>query len=132
MSSKLFQEVREKRGLVYNVKSFGIYSNNFANLLIYAGCDKSNIQKVVDLCLSEFEKMKNISEKELSEAKEQLKGNLNIEKEDSEEVAQALILNEILGKAEDYYSCFKEIDKISLDDIKKISMIKDYSLFILE
>lgn len=131
MSSKLFTEVREKRGLAYAVKSFFEKGKNYAYLVIYIGTDKEKINEVIKICIEEFRKMKNLSEKELEDGKKQAMGNYDVESEASEVNALHLILSEINQKAEDYYK-FKEIVKsISLEDIRKIADIKDYASFVL-
>lgn len=57
MSSRLFQEVREKQGLVYTVYSGNQLYSDSGNFLIYAGTRSENIEKVVATSLRELEKM---------------------------------------------------------------------------
>jgi predicted Zn-dependent peptidase len=131
MSSKLFSEVREKRGLAYAVKTMLGCGKNYCYLIIYVGTDKEKTEEVIKICLEEFRKMGKISEQELADGKEQTIGNQDVDTEDSSSAALNLVLEEVSGKAEDYYKFKEKINNVSLDDIKKISQIKDYSYFIL-
>jgi predicted Zn-dependent peptidase len=133
MSSKLFTEVREKRGLAYAVKAMLDSGKNYSYLIVYIGTLKEKVNEVVDLCLKEFQSMKNISEKELLEGKNQVCGNYDVESENSIETALNLILDEIDGDAEKYYKYKKSVSEVSLGDIKKIADIseKEFSWFVL-
>lgn len=90
MSSRLFTEIREKRGLAYYVKT-GVqaYSDN-GYLVMQAGTEAKNITRIVKLSLKEFTKVKKgrFSLKELKKAKEYLKGQFILSLEDSQSVAE--------------------------------------------
>jgi len=131
MSSKLFTEVREKRGLVYGVKSNLDLGKNYGYLFIWAGTDKDKVNEVIEICLKEFKKMKNISEKELIDAKIQAVGNYIVSSEDSNNTAVNLILEESFGDSNNYYEYKKNINNVSLDDIKKLAENVKYSYFVL-
>jgi predicted Zn-dependent peptidase len=131
MSSRLFSEVREKRGLVYSVKSELDLGVNYGYMVIWAGTDPEKVKEVVDICLKEFGGMKNVSEKELDEAKVQVVGNKKVISECSNETAVNLLLEELAGGAEDYYTYEKKIKKVSLEDIKRLASKTEYSSFVL-
>ena len=131
MSSKLFSEVREKRGLVYGVKSELDMGKNYGYLVIWAGTDTSKVEEVKKICLDEFEKMGEISELELKEAKIQVVGNRKVESEGSSESAVGLIMEEIVGDAKDYYDYAAKINSVSLDDIKKLAEKSEFASFSL-
>jgi len=131
MSSKLFTEVREKRGLAYSVKTFYEAEKDYGYLIIYIGTDKEKVEKVIKVCLKEFEGMKNLADVELKEAKEQVIGNQKVEAEGSNETALNLILSEISGKAEDYYDFEKNVNKVCLKDIQKLAGKTEYASFVL-
>jgi len=78
MSSRLFQEIREKRGLAYSVYSYHTSFRETGFFAIYAGTSIENLAKVLSLVFSQLEKVstRGLSKTELKEAKEQLKGNL--------------------------------------------------------
>jgi predicted Zn-dependent peptidase len=131
MSSKLFTEVREKKGLVYGVKANLDLGKNYGYMIIWAGTDPEKEKEVVDICLKEFGKMKDISEAELAEAKVQVVGGRDVESEGSSETAVNLIMEEVAGNAEDYYKYKEKIDAVSLEDIKKLAGISEYASFSL-
>ncbi|MCD4771390.1 insulinase family protein [archaeon] len=131
MSSKLFSEVREKRGLVYGVKTDLDNGKNYGYMVIWAGTDPAKVEEVKKICLEEFGKMGNISQKELEEAKVQVVGNRKVESEGSSETAVNLIMEEIAGDAEEYYDYEKKINEVTLEDIKGLASKTEFASFSL-
>ena len=131
MSSILFQEVREKRSLAYAIKSFLDQEKDYGYCFVYAGIEKKNIRKVKQIVLKEIKNISNIKVRDLDEAKEQKVGNWELELEDSYNVAQNLLFQEIATRAEDFYDYPEKIYDVRLDDIKKLAKIKSYSLAVL-
>jgi predicted Zn-dependent peptidase len=85
MSSRLFQTIREERGLAYAIYSdLNPYSDT-GSLCVYAGTSSDKAVQVVDLVMAEFARLKNdpLPEEELRRAKDQLKGNLLLSLESS-------------------------------------------------
>ena len=85
MSSRLFQTIREERGLAYAIYSdLNPYSDT-GSLCVFAGTSSSRAVQVVDLVMAEFSRLKNelMPEDELRRAKDQLKGNLLLSLESS-------------------------------------------------
>jgi len=78
MSSRLFQTIREERGMAYSIYSDMSPYRDTGTLLVYAGTSSGKALEVVDLILAEFAKLKQtaLSAEELTRAKDQLKGNL--------------------------------------------------------
>ena len=78
MSSRLFQNIREERGLAYSVYSDMSPYRDTGNLCVYAGTSAGKALEVVDLILAEFRNLKEnpIGAEELTRAKDQLKGNI--------------------------------------------------------
>jgi len=131
MSSKLFLEVREKLGLVYAIKSDFDLGKDYGYLLIYAGTDKSKVNQVIDIVSKEFKNMENISREELEEAKRQIVGNYLVESEGSEECVVNLVMEEILDKAEKYYQFEKNIQKVSLEEVRVLAKNSKFSYSVL-
>jgi predicted Zn-dependent peptidase len=131
MSSKLFKEVRERRGLVYSVRTELDLGKNYGYMVVWAGTDSAREKEVIDICLEEFGKMGDISEEELAEAKVQVVGNRHVESEGSGETVVNLIMEELAGDAKDYYDFGKKIDAVRLKDIKKLAGISEYASFSL-
>src|SRR5688500_17503198 len=85
MSSRLFQNVREKRGLAYAVFSGLSAYRDAGNITIYAGCSNEAVGEVIDLCVEELKGMKRtaVPESELRRAKDHLKGSLMLSLENT-------------------------------------------------
>jgi len=86
MSSRLFQEVREKRGLTYSIYSFLSTYADTGLFGVYAGTTKDELQEVVDLILQELRALQagEIREEDLSAAKEYLRGSMILSLEGSD------------------------------------------------
>lgn len=132
MSSRLWQEIREKRNLAYSVNGNCSYGKNYGYNYVAVGCMPENVEVVRKLILEEFEKVANsLDEKELKQAKEQIIGNSKISREDSQGQMTDLLYNEIWGKAENSYEFEKRISEVKLEDVKKAAKIKNYSFLAL-
>jgi len=127
MSSKLFIEIREKRGLAYVVKSSIDAEKNYSHYIIYVGTTKKAVPEVKKIILEEFQNIKNITEKDLEEAKERVTGLQKITSEESSSVMNELMYHELANKAEDYYEHENKIKVVTLKQVKKLAEIKDYS-----
>ena len=108
MSSRLFQNVREKQGLVYSIFSELNPFRDAGMLSVYAGTSRESAPKVVQSIVNEFRalKQKPISDEELKRAKDQLKGSLMLSLESS----TARMSN--LARQEMYYDHFISMDEI--------------------
>jgi predicted Zn-dependent peptidase len=85
MSSRLFQNVREKRGLAYSVFSGLSAYRDAGSITIYAGCANEAVEEVIDLCVDELRTIKRdpVPETELRRAKDHLKGSLMLSLENT-------------------------------------------------
>ncbi len=128
MSSLLFQEIREKRGLVYSIKSFIDSEKSYGYLAIYAGTDKKKIKEVKEISLKMIKQVQKINHADFEQAKEQCIGSWEVANERSDNVAKNLLFNEIANKAEDYYNYIEEINKLKMRDIIKFSNISNYGM----
>jgi predicted Zn-dependent peptidase len=108
MSSRLFQNVREKQGLVYSIFSELNPFRDAGMLSVYAGTSRESASKVVRAIVNEFRQLKEvpITEEELKRAKDQLKGSLMLSLESS----TARMSN--LARQEMYYDHFVGMDEI--------------------
>jgi len=131
MSSKLFREVREKRGLVYSVRTELDLGRDYGYMMIWAGTDPGKVDEVVDICSKEYSKMSETTEGELTEAKVQVVGNRKVESEGSSETALNLILEEISGDSKKYYDYEKNISKVSLKDVRSLAKRAKFASFSL-
>jgi predicted Zn-dependent peptidase len=116
MSSRLFQNVREKQGLVYSIFSELNPFRDTGCLSVYAGTSRESAPKVVKSVLQEFRNFKEVllSEEELKRGKDQLKGSLMLSLESS----TARMSN--LARQEMYYDRFVGMDEI-IDRIQAVT-----------
>ena len=131
MSSKLFEEIREKRGLAYGVKGMIEQGKDYGYYVIYIGTTKDKVKLCKEIVLKEIKNIKNLKKRDLEEAKEQLIGLRKVESEESVGVMNELVQEEIAGNADEYYKYDERINEVKLDNIKKISKLKSYSSFAL-
>ncbi len=97
MSSRLFQNVREKRGLAYAVCSGLSAYRDAGNITIYAGCANEAVGEVIDLCVEELRGMKRapVPDAELRRAQDHLKGSLMLSLENTSSRMSHLARQEI-------------------------------------
>jgi len=129
MSSKLFLEIREKRGLAYTVKSSLNAEKNYSYYSIYVGTTKPAIPKVKELILDGFKKAsEEMTESDLTESKELLIGLKKVSSEESINVMNELMFEEIsTSNAEEYYDYENQINKVTLEEVKELAKINKYS-----
>lgn len=123
VSSRLFQGIREKRGLAYSIYSFIASYIDTGLFGVYAGTSKKKVSEVINLIVNEFKGLKDtISEEELKRAKEQIKGNLILGLESTSNRMQNIARQEIYyGK---YYSpdeVMRLIDAVTLGQVKDLA-----------
>jgi len=125
-SSRLWEEIREKRGLVYYV---GSHSDGFVDtgyLQAQAGCDVNRVEEAIKVTKAEFFKLSQkatmITDKELKMAKENIKGTFALELEDSQSVA-GLLADDLLmeGKVRQVAEIVEKIDKVEKDEVLTVA-----------
>ncbi len=131
MSSRLFSEIREKRGLAYAVKGILQQDKNYGYESIYIGTMKEKVKQVKELILKEIKKIQKLEKKDFQEAQGQLIGLREVESEDSEQVMVDLISEENAGDAEEHYKYEERIKEVKLEDVRELSKLKNYSFVAL-
>lgn len=131
MSSRLFQEIREKRGLCYAIKSHLEQSKDYSYMMIYAGTVKEKIKEIKELVLKEIKRINKLKQKDFDEAKERLIGLKEINGEKCDSTMMDLLQEEIGGNAENYYKYIDNINNVKLKDVRGLSKIKGYSFVAL-
>ena len=123
MSSRLFQRIREEKGLVYSVYSHPTSFQDIGTFTIYAGLNVEQVINVAKLISEDIEFLKTnlITKDELKKSKEQLKGNyiLGMESTFSRmfDIGKSeLLLGEILSPEE----TLNKISKVSMEDIERV------------
>jgi predicted Zn-dependent peptidase len=123
VSSRLFQEIREKRGLAYSIYSFIASYFDTGLWGIYAGISRNKVTEVLDLILKEMYSLKEtVNEKELKRAKNQLKGNIMLALESSSSRMNNIARQEIYYRR--YYTpkeIMQQIDAVTLDKVRQLA-----------
>jgi predicted Zn-dependent peptidase len=124
MSSRLFQEVREKRGLAYSVYSFSSQHADCGQWGVYAGCLPAKADEVLAICQDEIAKIIDggLTDEEMARGKGQLRGSIVLGLEDPSSRMSRL------GKAELVYPALEPVDQIlaeiegvTPDDVKSVA-----------
>ncbi len=124
MSSRIFNEVREKLGAAYYVATYNESETDVGSFSTFAGIDSSKINKVIEAILKEYKKLTEIKvgEKELRKIKDHLRGKIILGMESSDAQAsfyctQELLKNKILTIDE----IIKGIEKVTTNDIMRVA-----------
>lgn len=124
MSSRLFSEVREKRGLAYYVGSDTWYFEDTGSMVAYAGVDPKRIDEAITVIKEQLKKLtdNSITNEEIKKAKDNIEGRMYLGLEDSFSVAeffaeQELLFNEIKTPTE----IIEKIKKIDINEIEKLN-----------
>ncbi|HSK56839.1 MAG TPA: pitrilysin family protein [Jiangellales bacterium] len=124
MSSRLFQEVREKRGLAYSVYSYASQYADAGLLGVYVGCLPRKVDQVLEVCRDELASVaaRGITDEELARGKGQLRGALVLGLEDTgsrmSRIAKAdLVHGELPGVGQ----LLQRIDAVTLDDVRAVA-----------
>lgn len=124
MSSRLFQEVREKRGLAYSVYSYTSQHADTGLFGVYAGCAPGRTPEVIELCRDEIEAvaLKGITDDELARAKGQLRGSTVLDLEDTGSRMSRIGKAELVrGRVDTVEEVLARLDAVTLDDIREIA-----------
>ena len=134
MSSRLFQEVREKRGLAYSVYA---YTQSFADtgvFGVYAGCLPSKADTVLDVCLTELDSVarQGLSSQELLRAKGQVKGSMVLGQEDPvsrmTRIARAELHDEPLESIDRLLERVEAVDAQTVHDVAGELLTQPFTL----
>ena len=124
MSSRLFQEIRERRGLAYAVYSFVSSYSDTGLIGVYVGVDKTNTQEVLQLIVKEMSRLREqpVESSELRNAKEHLKGGVYLAAESTDNQMTRLAHNEIIfGRHVPLKELVDEVEKVTTEDILQLA-----------
>jgi predicted Zn-dependent peptidase len=124
MSSRLFQEIREKRGLAYSVYSFASSYSDAGIMGLYAGCSPKRASDVAELMVAEFRRVASdgITDEELGRARGQLGGASALALEDSDTRMSRLGRSELtLGEFADLDETLRRIDAVTAEDVRELA-----------
>ncbi|MQA94621.1 MAG: insulinase family protein [Streptosporangiales bacterium] len=125
MSSRLFQEVREQRGLAYSVYSFASQYAGAGIFGVYAGCLPAKIGDVLEICHAELEAVvsgRGLTAEELERGKGQMRGGLVLGLEDTgsrmSRLGKSELVHPVLLSIDDILA---RIDAVTLDDVAEVA-----------
>lgn len=125
MSSRLFHEVREKRGLAYYVRTISENYLDCGHLTTFVGADPKRIEDAISIVDKEYKKVikpGEITEEELTKAKEYVKGHFVLELEDTRSVAIFYGSDWILEKnLENPEEVIRKFNAVKLDDVVRVA-----------
>jgi predicted Zn-dependent peptidase len=124
MSSRLFQEIREKRGLVYTVYSFQAAYRAAGLFGVYAGTSAENVQPCIDVIAHELAALRSVrvSDAELQLAKEHIKGSLTLSLESTSSRMIRLGRNEfVLGRHMPAEELEAHVEGVTADEITEVA-----------
>ncbi len=124
MSSRLFLEVREKRGLAYSVHAWADKYIDTGYFVVQAGVEHGKLEKTIQTILAEFKKIERtkVSAEELKKAKSYMRGTMTLALETSDEIAQYTATSLInIGRIRSLEEVIKGIDKVTADDIARVA-----------
>jgi len=134
-SGKIIEEIRNKRGLAYEVNVLHDPNKDYGFFAVYLNTDKKKINEAVKIILDEFNKLKKVKEKEISDAKGFIEGQFILEKEDTRHLADLNSFWEMIKDAMLAKNYIKEIKKIKKKDIARVAnkyLTKKYTLAVIE
>ena len=124
MSSRLFQAIREERGLAYSIYSELNPFRDTGSLAVYAGCAIANLREVLTLTLAEFTRLKSepVTDEELDRARNQTKGNMVLGLESSSSRMSSLARQQMYwGKFFPIDEITAEIDRVTAADLQRVA-----------
>jgi len=125
MSSRLFTEIRDKRGLCYYIRSNTDFYHDRGSFDIAAGVDPHRIQEAITAVKQELldvTSTRPVTEKELQSAKQNMVGGLLLELEDSQSLAYWYGLKQLIeGKIETETEVIQKLEKVTLDQVNELA-----------
>lgn len=134
-SGWVFDEIRNKRGLAYQVGVNHDNESDYGTFAVYAGLDKRNIWQAKKIILQQFRRLRNINKKDLEEAKTYIEGNHTLNMEDNFNLADNIAIWECIKDSRLAYSYLKNIKKVTVNDVKRVAkkyLNERYTLVVIE
>lgn len=124
VSSRLFQEIREKRGLSYSIYSFLSGYSDTGTVTVYAGTRAEEVDRVLDLVTREIQKLakRGMASEELKRTKDQMKGGLMLSLESSHSRMNKLAKDELItGTHTSLEEMISEIDAVTEPQVSRVA-----------
>lgn len=126
MNSRLNQELREKRGLVYTVDSFASLLSDTGMLAVYFGTDRASVGKCLRIIRNELDRLaqSNLSPRRLDRIKKQYCGQLLVSSDNREAMAMSLGKNLLYyGKLPDIPALAERLREVGADEIREVASL---------
>ena len=124
MSSRLFLELREKRGIVYDVASYSSHFLDTGSFNVYTGVDPKNATEAIKAIISELQRInvEGPTSEELHKARELSKGRLALRMEDTRAVSGWIGAQELLmGHVRTVDDALAEMEAVTLEDLQRVA-----------
>jgi len=123
MSSRMFSEIREKRGLAYYVRTYSDNMHEAGSFVTFAGINNEKVYDAVKIIKEVYASvLDGVPEEELRRAKDYVSGIITLQYEDSEYRSESLALEEVFGEElKGLDQRLKEVEKVTADDIKRVA-----------
>ena len=133
-SGWMFDEIRNKRGLAYQVGTNNESEIDYGIFAVHAGLDKKNIENVKKIILEQFRRLEKITRVDIEDAKTYIEGNHALNLEDNFHNADNLAVWETIKDARLADDYIKNIKKVTVDDIKQVAakyLSENYTLIVI-
>jgi len=134
-SGWLFNEIRNKHGLAYQVGVMMESERDYGYFSVYTNLDKKNIEKAIKIIFEQFSKLQKISKKELEEAKTYIEGSFTLAMEDNFHSSDNNAFWETIKDVSLANGYINNIKKVTIDDIRQVSkkyFNGNYTLVVIE
>jgi zinc protease len=134
-SGWMFNEIRNKRGLAYQVGVNVEDEYDYGTFAVYAGLDKKKITKAKEIMLQQFKRLQKLAKKDLDEAKTYIEGNHTLQMEDNFQQTDNLSVWESLGDVKLAGTYLSNIRKVTVNDVKRVAkkyFNDKYTLVVIE
>lgn len=134
-SGWIFDEIRNKRGLAYQVGVLNENEGDYGYFAVFAGLDKKNIEKTKGIILRQFRKLNNVGKNDVEEAKSYIEGNHTLSMEDNFQKADNIAFWETIKNASLADNYIKNIKRVEINDVKRAArkyLNKNYTLVVIE
>ena len=123
MSSRLFQEIREKRGLAYSVFSFAQHFTDAGMVGIYAGTSPSNLATVLDLCREQVADVvsRGLTDAEIRRGKAQLSGGMVLGLEDTGSRMSRIAKGELADDLVSINEVLASVEAVTAHDVRRVA-----------
>ena len=134
-SGWMFDEIRNKRGLAYQVGVNNERESDYGMFAVYTGLDKTKIEDAKKIVLGQFKRLNDLSKKELQEAKTYIEGSHALQMEDNFHNADNLAVWETIKDARLADLYLGRIKEVSINDVRRVAkeyLNDKYTLVVIE